>query len=119
MGTSAYCQAKKRLSFKGLSRLFLDSRDKARYTLWNNLRVKIVDGTTLLAPDTPENQKKFPQNIRQKEGLGFPIMRVVGIFCLSTGTLLNYRIGRYSGKGQGETSLFRRMLSTLNSEDLI
>ena len=41
--------------------------------------VKVVDGSGLSMPDTEENQKEFPQSRRQKEGCGFPTMRIVAL----------------------------------------
>ncbi|MEM7478576.1 MAG: hypothetical protein AAF483_26635 [Planctomycetota bacterium] len=37
-------------------------------------RLLLVDGFTVTAADTPENQEEFPQNPAQEEGLGFPII---------------------------------------------
>ncbi len=58
-------------------------------------------------PDTPENQATFPQQTCQKPGLGFPIVRIVGLISLSVGSVLSYATGSYQGKGSGEASLFR------------
>jgi len=43
--------------------------------------------------DTGENQRKYPQPSGQKKGCGFPVMRLVVSFCLSTGLLLSCRKG--------------------------
>jgi len=43
----------------------------------------LVDGTTLLMPDTSDNQKTYPQQSAQKPGLGFPIVRLVGLLSLA------------------------------------
>ena len=48
-------------------------------------RTFVVDGTTLSMPDRPANQVAWPQSHSQKEGCGFPIMRLVGLFDLATG----------------------------------
>ncbi len=45
---------------------------------------------------TPENQKAYPQQSAQKKGLGFPIMRLVGLISLSSGTVLDVAMARYS-----------------------
>lgn len=42
-------------------------------------------------PDTVENQKSYPQPHTQKKGCGFPVMRLVVSFCLTTGILLSSR----------------------------
>jgi len=55
------------------------------YFIWSQRRlgngkvavVMLVDGTTVSMPDTPENQKVYPQPESQKEGVGFPIARLV------------------------------------------
>jgi len=39
--------------------------------LFHGRVVKIVDGTTVLMPDTPENQAAYPQLDSQAPGLGF------------------------------------------------
>lgn len=38
-------------------------------------RLIMIDGFTVDAADTPENQAEYPQNPAQKEGLGFPMLR--------------------------------------------
>jgi hypothetical protein len=42
-------------------------------------RVLMVDGFTVDAADTPENQEEYPQNPSQEDGLGFPILRCVSL----------------------------------------
>ena len=54
---------------------------------WFGRSVKVVDGTSVSMPDTPENQALYPQPKGQKKGCGFPVMRVVVSFCLTTGIL--------------------------------
>jgi hypothetical protein len=73
---------------------------------WKEFNVVLVDGTTVLMPDTVQNQQAYPQQRVQKEGLGFPIARVVGFISLSAGTITDYAIGPFQGKGTGESSLF-------------
>lgn len=91
--TSAYCQARSRLDNDRLleahSHLagLLDARTPSS-ELWCGRVVKMVDGTGLSMPDTPENQKEWPQNASQKPGCGFPQMKVVGCFSLAHGGLL-------------------------------
>ena len=47
----------------------------------------LVDGTTLLMPDTDNNQKIYPQQSAEKSGLGFPIVRLVGLLSFEVATL--------------------------------
>ena len=75
--------------------------------LWNKRHVRVVDGSTITMPDTPANQAEYPQMAAQKPGCGFPIARVVVVFSLAVGSVLNAAIGPYKGKQTGENSLFR------------
>ena len=61
--------------------------------LWYGRTVKVVDGTSVSMPDTPANQELYPQPKGQKKGCGFPVMRLVVSFCLTTGILLSCRKG--------------------------
>ncbi len=70
-------------------------------------------------PDTQENQTVYPQQSEQKPGLGFPIARMVAIICLSTGMILNAAMGKYKGKGGSEQGLFRQLLDSLVSGDIL
>lgn len=78
-----------------------------------------VDGFTVDAPDTPENQKKYPQNPAQEEGLGFPILRCVTIISMTTGLLIDLAMAPYSGKETGETALLRQIKGSLRAGDVL
>lgn len=67
-------------------------------------------------PDTPANQKVFPQQRMQKPGCGFPIMRFVGLFSLATGCLIGVVSGSYY---EAELSLFRRLWHFLKPRDVL
>ena len=79
----------------------------------------LADGTTVTLPDTPANQAAYPQQSGQKMGLGFPICRIVGITCLSSGAALNAAMGKFKGKGSGEQALLRSMLDTFEMGDIL
>jgi hypothetical protein len=87
--------------------------------LLNGRPIKIADGTTVSMPDTPDNQKVYPQQVGQKKGLGFPIIRLVGLISLSCGAVLNVAMAPYSGKRTGETSLLRRLFDDLHAGDIL
>jgi len=82
-------------------------------------RLVLADGFTVTAADTEENQEEYPQNSSQKEGLGFPILRCVGLICLTTGMLLDLAEGPYSGKETGETALLWKQLFRLQPGDIL
>ena len=79
----------------------------------------LADGTTALMPDTPKNQAVFPQQSHQKPGLGFPIVRMLALISLSTGTIIDYRLSPYQGKGTGEATLFSQVMNALLAGDLL
>ncbi|HTV63143.1 MAG TPA: IS4 family transposase [Verrucomicrobiae bacterium] len=115
--TGAYCLARARLPLDILSRLrcAVAAHASKAEELWNGLRVKVLDGTAVSMPDTPKNQRAYPQSDEQKPGCGFPFMKIVGIFSLSTGVLLDYARGN---KHQHELSLLHRLLDTFKAGDL-
>jgi hypothetical protein len=75
--------------------------------------VYLFDGTTVTMPDTPENQKAYPQVYNQKPGLGFPIARIGAVISLACGAIMNLGFCQYAGKGQGEVNLLRRLWDVL------
>ena len=116
--TGAYCRARGKLSEKVIRQLAVrvgegceDQLGEER--LWHGRHVYLVDGTTVSMPDTPENQKAYPQNSQQKAGLGFPIARVVVLLSLATGMLMDMAMGPYAGKKTGEMALLRSLLGRL------
>lgn len=122
--TGGYCQARQRLPLEMVSTLVrhtgtLVSGQVPAQWRWHGKRVHLIDGTTVTMPDTVANQTAYPQQVVQKPGLGFPISRIVGIICLSSGALLNASMGRFSGKGACEQTLLRRMLDTFKVGDLV
>jgi len=82
-------------------------------------RVLMVDGFTVDAADTPENQEEYPQNPSQADGLGFPILRCVSLISMATGMLVDLAIAPYCGKETGETALLRQMIDSLDPGDVL
>jgi IS4 transposase len=117
-GTGAYCQARARLPGDILPRLRCAAAaqaEKARQ-LWHGFCVKVVDGTTTSLPDTPDNQRAYPQPRSQKPGCGFPQLKLLGVFSLSTGALLDYVRGN---KHQHELGLLRGLMHLFKAGDLV
>jgi hypothetical protein len=122
--TGAYCTARGDLPEEALHGLMRESgrqvEDESPKTwLWHGRRVRVVDGSTITMPDTEENQAVYPQQKTQKPGCGFPIARILVIFSLSLGTVLEAAIGKYHGKQTGENSLFRTLYDALDEGDII
>jgi hypothetical protein len=116
--TGAYCIARGRLPLDTLARLRCSVAAHATKAeeLWNKFRVRVLDGTAVSMPDTPENQRAYPQSAEQKPGCGFPFMKLVGIFSLSTGVLLDYAKGN---KHKHDLNLLHRLLEVFKVGDLV
>ena len=122
--TGAYCRARGKLSETVLRRLAVDLADGCerqldQAQLWHGRHVQLVDGTTVSMPDTPENQEAYPQPHTQREGLGFPVARVVVVLSLATGMLTDMAMGPYTGKKTGETALLRQLLERFKPGDIL
>jgi hypothetical protein len=114
--TGGYCRARQRLPLQMLSTLArqtgrLLSQKACPQWLWRGRTVKLVDGTGISMPDTPQNQAKYPQPSTQAPGIGFPLARLVMVICLASGAALDMAVGPHSGKGSGELGLVRGLLA--------
>lgn len=114
---SPYCQARRRLDRHTLQRALhasaqvAEQRSLLRWR-FHGKEVLVGDGTTSSAPDTPKNQRAFPQSARQKPGCGFALVRWVGLFSLSSGALLEVALGN---KHKAELKLFRKLWHRLKA----
>jgi putative transposase len=122
--TGAYCKARARLPEGVLARLTRRTGSQVeqhspREWRWHGRRVRTADGTTASMPDTRANQRAYPQIRSQKPGVGFPLLRLVVIFSLSVGTVLDAAFNPYRGKETGETAMLRTLLGSLAESDLL
>ena len=122
--TGAYCSARDRLPEQACSQLARDTGrqvdDEAPSSWrWLGHRVLDVDGSTLTMADSKDNQAEYPQLASQKRGCGFPIARIVVVFSLAVGTVLDAALGKYEGKQTGENSLFRTLHELLREGDVV
>ncbi len=90
----------------------------AEQWLWNGFNIKIIDGTTLTASDTPANQEVYPQHAKQPVGGGQPLIKMVVITSFRTGAFLDCAFGPSKGKGTGEQSLAWPLLHHFSKNDL-
>ncbi len=124
IATGAYCKARQRLPVELMTALtretgrVLSARAPAGWR-WRGRAVKLVDGTGISMPDTEENQAVYPQPSTQGEGVGFPLARLVGVICLSTGAVMDAAMGPYAGKGSGELGLLRRLEAAFSPGDVM
>lgn len=122
--TGAYCRARAKLPVAIIRRLTYQVADESEQRipdswLWKGRHVHLVDGTTLSMPDTEANQQEYPQASTQKEGLGFPIARMVVLLSLATAMVTGMAMGPYAGKETGETALLRDLFDRLQSGDVV
>jgi putative transposase len=122
--SGAYCRARSKLSEDVLQRLTYEVADELEEAvpeewLWYGRHAKIVDGSTLLVPDTDANQAEWPQSTSQKPGLGFPILRMCAILSLATGAMCGFAEGPYKGKQTGEPALLRSLFGRLQAGDVL
>ena len=122
--TGSYCKARQRLPLamvKALTRetgqLLCMQADSG--WCWRGRTVKLVDGTGLSMPDTPDNQARYPQPSSQTPGVGFPLARLVGVICLSTGAVVDAAMGPFTGKGHSEHSLMRQLLGAFHAGEVM
>lgn len=122
--TGGYCKARQRLPVAMVTALTREtgrllSVGARRSWRWRGRTVKLVDGTGISMPDTPQNQASYPQPHSQATGVGFPLMRLVAVVCLATGALIDAAIGPHEGKGSSELGLLRGLGKAFSAGDLV
>jgi len=118
---TAYCQGRKRLPLS----LFRSALQKVGGTVqskasdgyrWWGRRVWVVDGSSCSMPDTAPLQKAFGQPDGQKPGCGFPVARIVAMFCWASGAVFDVAVGPYRSN---ELSLWRQLWGHLKAADVV
>jgi putative transposase len=122
--TGAYCRARAKLQVAVIRRLTTDVADGCEQRLptrwlWKGRHVHLVDGTTVSMPDTEDNQAAYPQANTQKQGVGFPIARMVVLLSLATAMVSDMAMGPYAGKETGESALLRELMQRLGKGDIL
>ena len=122
--TGAYCRARARLPEKLLRELTRTTGRRMQEQtpagwLWKGRSVKVVDGTGLSMPDTPKNRSAYPKSKKRSPGVGFPVLRLVVVFSLAVGTVLEAAFGPARGKCTGELSLFRQLADQFQRGDVL
>lgn len=120
-GTSAYVQARQRLPQERLEKIMQATASAAdrRAGAGGGLQgrpIKVVDGSTTQLPDTPKNQREYPQPSTQKKDCGFPVMKLAVLFSLASGAILHVATGNLH---MHDLRLFRQMWDWLKSGDIL
>lgn len=122
--TGPYCKARQRLPENVCARLAKEVGQQLHqriidHDLLGGRPIKLVDGTTVSMPDTAANQAEYPQPKTQLPGVGFPLVRLVGLLSLSSGAALDVALAPYAGKNTGEPTLFRQLWRSLFAGDVV
>jgi hypothetical protein len=108
----------------GLSvQAFCAQRGLARpsFYAWRRTLEQRVAATAAFVPVqvVADNQHDYPQPAGQQPGLAFPIARLVVVFSLACGTVIDAALGKYCGKQTGENSLLRTLEPALTPGDVL
>jgi len=115
----AYCRAKARLPLGEFAKALSASAQTADklappLTQLRGRPVKVADGSTLTAPDTPKNRKKYPP--LQAPEPNFPMLRVVVLFSLLSGAILTVATGSLH---VAELPMLYQLLRQLSPNDIL
>lgn len=119
--SSSYCTAKSELPEGTLKELAmrtgrrLEDCAEERW-MFAGRPVKVIDGTSVQLPDTPANQREYPQPQPQKEGCGFPVMNMCVLTGLESGGVID--VETTAGTGY-EHPLFRTLWRSLDPGDIV
>ncbi len=99
-GTAAYVQARQRLPRERLEKALAHTAHTADRRVGDQGRlngrpVKVADCSTTQLPDTKKNQKRYPQPSSQKPGCGFPLIKFLVLFNLSSGAILRVTLAHW------------------------
>ena len=117
--TLGYCQARSRLDESDLVSIQMQTSNQITEhdadNRFQGRRVVVADGTGISMPDTPENQREWPQTRQQKPGCGFPQAYICACFNLHSGVLLSHQLGN---KKSHELLMLREQWDTFNEGDI-
>src|SRR2546430_9207751 len=119
--SSAYCQSRKLILPALLQRIYSHIAQAAirwapASTRLQGRRLKALDGTSARLADTPKNQAAFPQPGSQNPGAGFPVMKIVALFCVASGAILGHATGNL---WMSEISLAAQLINSLLAGDVL
>jgi len=118
---AAYCRARLRLCPQVLSTALSATAQAVQRLAPGSLLLggrclKVIDGSSVSLPDSARNRKACPKIQSTYDGLGFPMMRVVVLFCLASGAIASVLTGNLL---TSELSLFYQMMPQLKVGDII
>lgn len=120
LNTGGYAKARQRLPEAVLRQLFEHTgavlQAQTVDARWSSRAVKLLDGSNVVMADTPANQACYPQHTNQKAGCGFPMAKLLGAFCLTSGSAIGVGIADFN---TSEIALARRWYDSLSANDIV
>lgn len=122
--TGGYCKARQRLPEAGCYDLLRRSGRQLEEQAppdwrWQGRSVRVVDGSTLRIADTAANRQEYPLQSGLKPGCHFPVVRILVVFSLAVGVVLEAALRPYKGKGTGETGMLRELADQFRPGDVL
>ena len=119
--SSAYCQARAKLSLPLLEQAFSASalsaqKQASRPRLLQGRPIKFVDASTVRLEDTPANRQEFPPTHNQFSRPNFPLLKLLVLFGLDSGAVLARATGT---KQVAETRLLLSLREQLRPGDIL
>jgi len=124
VATGGYCLARQRLPEEMFWKLMRESGREGEQAapaewLWCRRRVRVVDGSTLQIADTPANRSEYPLQAGLQPGCHFPVVRILVVFSLAVGVVIDAALRAYQGKGTGETGMLRDLAKLFTPGDVL
>ena len=86
---------------------------------FHELITVIFDGTTCTMPDSKSNCEKFGKSKSGRGESAYPRLRMLTLLAASSRLILDVAYGSSQGKGSGERSLLKEILTTINHKKLL
>jgi hypothetical protein len=122
--TGGYCKARQRLPEALGTRLLQESGRQLEAAApdgwrWQGRRVRLADGSTLKIADTARNRAAYPLQRSIVPGTSYPVVRILVLFALAVGGVLDGALLPYRGKGTSETAMLRRLAEHFEPDDVL
>jgi hypothetical protein len=122
--TGGFCKARKRIPeavYWDLARQSGQSVENEADAAWHwrGHRVRVADGSTLHVLDTKQTLQEYPLQQNLTPGLHYSLVRILVVFSLAVGTVLDAAINPYQGKGTGETAMLRSLAGLFDPGDVL
>ena len=121
VSSAAIAQARSRVGSEPLAELFQTTAESwvkecSGRSLWRDLSVFAIDGSTLRIPDTSSNEEMFGRPGSARSKAGYPQVRVVAVLAVGSRIMSDFVIGALD---QGETTLARPLIDRIPDRSVL